>query len=119
LTYRLRLEIPGLPPLQSAGARSHWAKRWRENRDWSKRVAWATTGQRPPRPLDRARIVCTRYSPTEPDYDNLVASFKAAGLDALVRAGVLRDDSPEVVTVAYAWAQAPRGQGHITIEVEG
>lgn len=75
----------------------------------------------------RATLRLTRHSSIEPDYDGLVYSFKAL-IDALqppkggkkprIGASVIVDDKPSVIGVPdYKWEKAPRGQGHVTIEV--
>ena len=42
------------------------------------------------------RVTLTRYSVTEPDIDNLCASFKHIG-DMLVKCKVITDDKPSVI----------------------
>jgi len=43
-------------------------------------------------------------------------SFKAC-VDALVKTGILVDDSPRHLTREYLWEKAPRGEGHVRIEI--
>lgn len=117
-TYRLEISLPGLPPLQRAGSGGgHWRKRWAEGREWKRRVLWATVGEVPEAPLERARVTCTRHSAQEPDRDNAHAAWKPL-LDALVTARILTDDDPEHLELVVRWELAPRGQGRVTLVVE-
>lgn len=123
--YRLRIEIPGLPTLQSGSFGSKWARRDHDKR-WKDFVRWSTAGKRPNRPLKRSVVVCTRYSGANepPDDDNLRASFKPL-IDALVgtkndpkdRTRVIADDSPKHMTGEYHWEKCPRGEGRVVMEV--
>ena len=114
--YHLRIEIPGLPKLQS-GSFGHWSARRRHDSRWKDLVWLETRGKWPKDPLERALVVCTRYSSarSSPDRDNLVASFKPL-IDALQRT-VIVDDSPEHMTAEYHWEKCPRGEGRVVIEV--
>ena len=126
-SYRLEFEIPGLPELPQK-RRSYWvikkaADRWREV------VKLTVKQRRPPDPLSSALITLTRRSSVEPDYDNLVASFKPV-VDALTlskknnrgrmiwRADVLVDDRPSVLARRYLWEKAPPGKGSIHVVVQ-
>ena len=122
--YHLRIEIPGLPVLQSGSFGSKWARR-KHDKKWKNFVGWGTYGKRPAEPLERAFVVCTRFSGSvAPDADNLQASFKPL-IDGLVgdrndptdRTSILADDSPEHMTAEYHWEKCPRGEGRVVIEV--
>jgi len=118
--YSLLLDIPGLPRLQSGTL--HWRLRHKERREWHEAVGWEIQRQGgtkvlPPEPLQSAHLCCTRYSPVEGDYDNLVVSFKPL-LDGLKIAGVIADDHPSVIgRPLYRWKKAPPKKGHVRIEV--
>ena len=114
------LRFDSLPELQAD--KMHWRIRARYRKAWHERVqdelwwqtSWKYYGSRP---LEKAHLVCIRYSSGKaPDQDNLRYSFKPI-LDGLVRAGVLLDDSPEVITAEYHHAKAKRGAGYVTVEV--
>lgn len=117
--YRLHLRIPGLPRIQAAGTRGHWSQRVREKNYWIDLVGWqAIAAGRPPEPLKRAKLTLIRHSHGEPDYVNLVSSFKAPE-DGLVQCGVLQDDSPQVVEHDIRWeACSSEQKGFIEIIVE-
>jgi hypothetical protein len=110
------VDLRGLPDLQGHRSRVHWAKRHRHDRQWREAVGWAAKDWRLPAPFDFAHVVFTRFSSSEPDHDNLVASCKPL-VDGLVDAGVLVDDSPRHVTCSYRWERAKRGEGHVRIAV--
>lgn len=114
--YHLRIELKGLPSLQS-GAFGHWSARRRHDSRWKQLVALETRGKCPGEPLDRALVVCTRYSCASPapDRDNLVASFKPL-IDAF-QGTVILNDSPEHMTAEYHWENCPRGKGRVVMEV--
>lgn len=123
--YHLRIEIPGLPSLQS-GAFGHWRARRSHDQRWKDLVAYETLGKRPKPPLERSFVVCTRHSAASgpPDDDNLRASFKPLidGLvgnkkDPLDPTRVMADDSPKHMTAEYSWEKCPRGKGRVVMEV--
>ena len=63
------------------------------------KIAWDIRAQRPPnlRPIaEPVRVTYIRYASHLMDWDNACSSFKHIG-DALQKAGVLADDSPEVI----------------------
>lgn len=114
--YHLTIELDGLPSLQS-GAFGHWSARRRHDSRWKQLVALETRGKCPGEPLERALVVCTRYSCASPapDRDNLVASFKPL-IDSL-QGTVIENDSPEHMTAEYHWENCPRGKGRVVMEV--
>lgn len=123
--YHLRIEIPGLPKLQSGSFGSKWARRKHDQR-WKELVGWATAGKRPGKPLERALVVCTRLSSSRkaPDDVNLRSSFKPL-IDALVGnkrdptdpTRVLVDDDTEHMVDEYHWEMCLRGGDGVVIEV--
>ena len=118
MTYSLDAEIPGLPKLQTNSWGS-WRPRDAATKRWLDEVAVATHRKRPSVPLSKPRVRFTRYSTNEPDYTNLVASFKPVE-DALVTLEIILDDKPGVIGVpTYKWEKASRRQGRIRIQVWG
>lgn len=117
--YQLKLVIPKLPTLSMNGPHGCWRIKMVRTRQWQKTVVLAVGHQKPEEPLKRAFITYIRHSSVQPDYDNLVSSFKAIQ-DGLKAAGVIVDDKHSVVGVPkYLWEKAPRGRGFVTIEVLG
>lgn len=114
MSYSLAIRIPGLPRLQG---KVHWSIATRERKRWSNAVHWHAKGKKPTEPLTRARLRFVRFSSTEPDGDNLQHSFKPLR-DGLVRAGVISDDTPDVVgKPEYEWRKTRREGGFVSIEV--
>jgi hypothetical protein len=70
----------------------HWAKRHKENKAWDMMIACAVRDKLPNNPLPKASVTIIRHSYRMLDYDGLVGSCKPV-VDALVTAGVIKDDS--------------------------
>ena len=121
MSYLLDFELPGLPPLQVAGSGGgHWRKRHADAKAWKDAVRAVVLGDHyvPDEPLERVRMVCERHRTREPDFDNLVASFKPIR-DGLVELGVMLDDKPSVLVVCeHRWRKSKRGEGKIHIMLE-
>lgn len=117
MTYRLSIEIPRLPPMNSSRRVNRWVE-IKEKKLWAAEVAAATHGKRPPKPLERAKVTFIRRSGSrEPDYGNLVASFKHVedGLIGLI----IVDDKPSVIGhPEYKWEKASPKKGSIIVRVE-
>jgi len=124
---KLRIEIPGLPPRElSPNARVHWAVKAKAAREYGSQVFYAAVDARNRsepakwKNLDRAKVRVWFYVPPRRrrDLDNLIASFKP-GLDALVRCGILVDDSIGHVEVSHTATQPFDGKTpSTTVEVE-
>lgn len=114
----MTLDIPGLPPLNSADGLS-WSGRRQLRQKWVGHVRNAVLeAGRPAEPMTKARVTITRFSSSEPDSDNLYFGAKFL-LDGLVAARVIADDKPSVIGMPVcAWEYAPRGQGRVRIVVE-
>ncbi len=129
MSYRISFEIATLPQMNSASGHSrgrHWTAAHRFRDQWRALVAYAVgrAGGSPPAPLRLAAITATRFSSRQPDYGNLVESFKGV-IDSLLPSprgcGVLLDDSPRVLPYdrqMYRWQKAPLGQGKIALVIE-
>lgn len=110
------VEIPGAPPLL-LNARLHWRDVNKGRKKWHKWTALALHGKVPPEPWERACIVFTRRTAANaaPDFENLASGFKWV-LDAVVRAGVVVDDSPDHVELYYQWEKALPKRSSIRIQ---
>ena len=117
MTKRVDLIIPRLPGLNTSSRRQHWAVQHKDAKTWSSLVR---TGVRRPRvPHAKAEVILRRCSTREPDYDNLVASFKPV-VDALVTSGILADDKPSNFKHRrpdYKWAKVAKDHQGIHVEV--
>lgn len=115
--YRLEIELPGLPPTTN-GAQGSWRAAAGKRKFWRTATCILAKAKRPQSPLTSCRITATRFSSAEPDYDNLVISFKSV-IDGLKDAGVINDDKNSVVKERlYLWFRAPKGKGRVGIVVE-
>jgi len=97
--------IPKLPPGLNGSKglmRMHWAVYTKLKAKW----AWLIKAERPKKHTGPVVVTYTRVSTHKTDLDNVAASFKVVG-DALVQAGILPDDSPDVITqLNVSWEKA-------------
>ena len=115
--YRLEFELAGLPSTANSH-KAHWAIAGKERKKWRDATRLRTFMLRPPSPLEKCRIIATRFSSSEPDYDNLAQSFKSV-IDGLKDAGIIKDDKPSVVVDRkYLWERAGKLEGKIKVVVE-
>ena len=114
--YRLFLRLEGLPKTTNANGRTHWSHKMREAKKWRSLTALHASKQRPEKPLEKAEVVFTRYSAQSPDFDGLVSSFKHLQ-DGLIDAGIIVNDTMEVLKSTYKWSKAPIRNGYVTIEL--
>ncbi len=115
--YKLEIVLLGLPSTANSH-KAHWAVAGAERKKWRQAACLVAKMRRPETPLERCRIVCTRYSFSEPDYDNLVISFKSL-CDGLKDAGIIKDDKSSVVVQReYRWEKAPANKGKVMVYVE-
>lgn len=119
--YRLQLEIQGLPKTQNRQIRAGgWRAVHAEAKKWKQLVGWEiiAAGGPPAKPFDRARLTLTRFSSSEPDFDGMVASFKAC-IDGLKAHGVIADDKMSVIgQPTYVWEKCKSREGKVRIVVE-
>ncbi len=117
--YLLEFTIPDLPATANAIGRSHWAVRAKNSRKWRDLVVDSVyRRKRPVEALRRACLTLTRNSSVEPDYDNLVHSFKPV-IDGLVESQVIANDDPATIGQPhYRWAAAKRNRGFVVVRVE-
>lgn len=90
------LQVPWVPKSLNKSLNSHWRKRHRTNQEWDAYILAQVQNRKPPFPLARAKISLTRHSHRMLDFDGVVGSLKPV-VDALVTAGVLVDDSWNVL----------------------
>jgi hypothetical protein len=115
--YRLNIELPGVPPLNSADA-LHWRKRKKLKDRWLVSIRAAIGQHKPARPLSSALVTITRCTSQPPDGDNLHTASKFI-LDALVQCRVLEDDRHTVVgmpTVRWEKASPKRSSTRIFVQ---
>ena len=74
--------------------------------------------QRPAKPFKKAKICYSRFSSREPDFDNLVNSFKRVQ-DCLIKCGIIENDKPSNIgQPTYVWISAKKNEGRIEITIE-
>lgn len=106
----------------TANARIHWAARARKTRAVRRRVATIARAARMPR-MDRAALTVTIHTPTARRFDphNLASTVIKAGIDGLVDAHVLPDDSSDhltAVTIRRGPKTGTPGTYQLTLELE-
>ena len=101
----MKMTLP-LAPSQNQLLRMHWAKRKRIQKDFE----WSIVQQVGNRnsAMRGVHVTITRKSVgVEPDPDNLTASAKLI-LDALQRVNVIKDDSPQYISLAVERERAKK-----------
>lgn len=118
MTYRLEIEIPGLPETTNEVLSMRLKKRLNRKMFWKQQIAYSVYGKKPKQPLKRANLTLTRFSTTRPDPDGLTSTFKHL-IDGLVIAEILENDKYENIGFPkYLWEKAKRNEGKIKILVE-
>ena len=97
----------------------HWRKKNRYRKAWQLHI-WAACNGKPPKAAGPMEVKITSFRPRLLDQDNLSGGCKGL-LDAMKRLGMLVDDDPENVKVAYTQHLARKRDGikpHTLIEVQ-
>lgn len=112
--------IEGLPKLTNQSYRSHWRSRHAEAKKWKSLVtAHCLDKGITNLKLNSAVLTFKRHSSVEPDFDGLVSGFKNV-IDGLKVSGVIIDDKPSIIgSPTYLWEKCAKGEGKITIKIEG
>lgn len=105
--------IPGVPPTPNGHA-SRLRDRIREKMEWRTWAGYAVIDAGVPY-LDRARVIVTRYSTGQPDFDGTVGSLKPV-IDSL-KGHVIADDDPAHLSIAYRSARCRRVDARVTMEI--
>lgn len=115
--YNVIIDFPRLPPMGNAWKRENYHVSRKEKAMWVGSFKWMLLNNKPKFPLKKVRLILTRFSSSEPDYDGLVISFKHV-IDALVENEVLVDDSLSVTGKWDCnWLKTSRGKGSIRVEI--
>lgn len=115
--YKLKITLPILPKSTNQQTRMHWAAKAKMVKEIKVAVLAIVGRNKPSKPLEHAKLVLTRHSASQPDYDGLVSSFKHV-LDGLIECGVLEDDDwDHIGAPTYLWELAPRKKGFIQVIV--
>lgn len=117
--FDLSFEVEELPKLPNQVLGAHWRVRSSHAKKWKRLVSFQIIDSIPEKPLQKASIVCTRFSSRKPDYDGLAGSFKSV-IDALVHFKVIEDDTPDVIGHPdYKWEKCPPRKGKIRVIIKG
>ena len=118
---KIQIEVNQLPPVEySLNFRGHWSKRYRAGRDYGLAIYYSAMDPRYRlasfTPFEKARIDLTFVFATnrKRDRDNLIARFKP-GLDALVDANILTDDSSKCVKFGEINIEVDKSRAPMTI----
>lgn len=90
--YEFNLTLPVVPKSLNKELRTNRWRRNSANKKWDILIRSECRNCIPEAPLQKARITLIRKSYRTLDYDGLVGSMKPV-VDALVTAGILKDDS--------------------------
>jgi hypothetical protein len=116
MPYRLELNLNLDPMSLNKVLRRHWTERAKQSKAIENLIYFSARKLLPPIPLKRARIAFARHSHRYLDFDGFVGALKPV-MDALVRCGVIEDDSWKHVG---AWQVfRPKAEGailHIVVE---
>lgn len=116
--YSLEIVIRDLPKRYNTAPGAHWASRYAETKKWRRLIGNELYTRLPDKPLERAKLTLIRYSSAEPDYDNLVMSFKSI-IDALKFHKVIMDDKMSNIGASeYKWEKVKPKQGMTRIIVK-
>jgi Holliday junction resolvase RusA-like endonuclease len=112
------IEMLGLPKTMNnfRWARSKYAI---EKRKWKRLLDFwiiENKSKLPKKPLESAYITYTLFSCRMRDGDNLASGFKIIQ-DLLVKAGIIKDDSPKYITTVFKQEKAKRNEAFVRIEI--
>lgn len=94
--YKLHLRIPWNPASLNKTLSKSWQARHKVRGVWGNYIWAETQGLRPDAPLKKAKITLIRHGHRTLDFDGCVGSCKPV-VDAIVQAGILKDDSWKVL----------------------
>lgn len=94
--YELKIALEVLPESLNDKLRSNRHALNREMKKWEFVISEAIEGKAPPAPLKKAQVSFVRHSFRMLDFDGVVGSLKPV-MDALVAAGVVKDDAWGIV----------------------
>jgi Holliday junction resolvase RusA-like endonuclease len=117
MKYFHKIRINALPRIPN-GREPHWAVVNKDRKNWHKWVGDQFLMNRPSAPLQACHVWVCRGSSSQPDYDNLVASFKPV-IDALKVNKIISDDKDLVILQRqYTWTKAKAGKGFIELSIQ-
>lgn len=119
MTRAITIRIDGRPP--TPNARRHWRVTALDNDTWKGAARVVALASLPPgwTPLERcvAEVTFVVGTKARRDLDNLIASSKPL-TDGIVAAGVIRDDSLDVITSVTYTAEYRKGEAATIYRLE-
>lgn len=110
----MKVSIKKLIVSQNKRDRSHWAKHYRDKRDWGYALLLALRCKLIP-PNRQVHVKITCYRPRLLDDANMVGGAKGL-VDAIVDMGIAKDDSREWIKVEYEQVKVPKAEQRTEIE---
>ena len=115
---RYAVTIDGRLPLANELLRGNRWMRFRTLDQWVAWTVYACKAAGVPA-LGRAAVTLVRYAAgREPDHDGLVGGAAKGVCDGIKQAGVIDDDDPAHVTVAYLARSCPTGEARVELAIE-
>jgi Holliday junction resolvase RusA-like endonuclease len=122
----VEIVVPGRPP--TLNARRHWRAIAKDNENWKAvatadaldaRKGWESKHGLRWRPLRTARLTVTFIVPDHRrrDWDNLISTMKPE-LDGFVAAGILVDDSTDVISFIRFEVEYEKGVSATRVRIE-
>jgi Holliday junction resolvase RusA-like endonuclease len=103
-------------PKMANGGHGNWKADHFRKKKIMQAVSDQLWGKLPKKPLKSASGAFVRYSSKEPDYDGLVHGFKPV-IDALVKLGVLENDTSEILEREYSWVKESPRKGRVEVHI--
>jgi Holliday junction resolvase RusA-like endonuclease len=110
------IELPQPTPSLNQTRGEHWGRKTRRRNSYQRFLTMTTRQAHKSGPARRL-VTITRFGPRELDTDNLIGGAKTL-LDAMKRAGLIWDDSPEYVEVIYQQQRSSRKEARTVITVK-
>jgi Holliday junction resolvase RusA-like endonuclease len=117
----IKLTIPGIPPSLNQWSRMHWLKASRIKKQWENDILYTFLSigkvwKKNEFPYKKASIKITYYFSTKRrrDIDNMNQKFI---LDGIVKAGIITDDSIEVIGQAEIVPECDKHNPRVEVEI--
>jgi crossover junction endodeoxyribonuclease RusA len=117
----IKLVIPGIPPSLNQWSRMHWAKAAKIKKQWENDILYTFLSlvrvwKKNEFPYQKAKIKITYYFATKRrrDIDNMNQKFI---LDGIVKAGIIADDSTNVIGQVEVVPEYDKDNPRVEIEI--
>lgn len=118
MKFKLDEYVEKLPLLPNVLRGRHWGVKKKESDEWNRIFGFIAFAKgKPEKPIQKAKLIITRYSAVEPDPDNNAASCKPV-IDALRHNGFLKDDKSKNIGVPeFKWEKVAASKGKIRVQL--